>query len=239
MNAGICRRRKVLVFLALLFTVTCLPASKADADDTEIKAGDTIVFGTYPQEEGSQNYQELNWRVLAVEEGEALLLTEECIEAMPFLQAFPDSPEDDLRTSWRDSTIREWLNSVFVSECFTPEDERKLVERTVQYPDLEKESDMPSGETRDRVFLLSEREVRKYLPSRASRKAGGSNAAVEGEPALFLSELTDTAFWWLRSPGDEDYCAQTVGAEGSVASGGYLVSRPDIGVRPAVWMKVD
>ncbi|MDR1422294.1 MAG: protein kinase, partial [Coriobacteriales bacterium] len=69
-------------------------------------AGDVVSFGDY------------SWRVLAVEDGQALLITEDLIG----LRRFDDDSND-----WATSEIRAWLNGEFLSG-FTPNEQQQIAE---------------------------------------------------------------------------------------------------------------
>ena len=46
-------------------------------------------------------------------------------------------------------------------------------------------------------------------------------------------------WWWLRTPGDDQYYAANVSTDGSVFHAGNYVGNDTYAVRPALWLKSD
>jgi len=143
-----------------------------------------------------------------------------------------------LEITWKDCSLRNWLNQVFYTEAFSENEQEQIIESTVSNPDSTIFDTEGGGDTEDKVFLLSSSEAEKYLDSKKERMAAATESVKNGEPEVFVSEFTDMSFWWLRSPGSEQSLVQTVGAEGAIAESGFLVNRTDIAVRPAIWVRV-
>lgn len=245
------RKRKVRAAAALL--LCCLLGGAAGSCRTyadilktsDVEAGGTVTFGAYEQIEGQYGEEDLEWLVLEKEEdeGRALLITVDCIECMPY-------HGEKKEITWEDSSIRQWLNGPFLQEAFSEEELDQIVQVDVETRVNEEFDQEGSVTTSDRVFLLDDEEVRAYFPTKSDRMAHASEVIRDqleeeddsdsGEslkPAV--SELSDAAFWWLRTPGDRQDCAECVGAEGSIVSAGYLVVQGNFGVRPALWVDLD
>ena len=247
--------RTLLIFLLCetVLGASCVYAGVFKTDDIEV--GDTVIFGKYDQDKSKSGKEELEWRVLEKDtnRGRALLLTENCIECMPY-------HTEKMDITWKDSSLRQWLNSMFLQETFSDDEQDQILEGDIETcvdQDLN-----PDGvvRTSDRIFLLSDEEVKKYFKDKTDRLAkvsplihkeveteeneaeGETNdekKEEEGGMKPAVSELTDGIFWWLRSPGDRQDCAECVGAEGSVVTAGYTVLQANFGVRPAMWVKLD
>lgn len=89
----------------------------------------------------------------------------------------------------------------------------------------------PGNATQDQVFLLSITEVDKYFSSRWERECKTTAfAAANGE--------FEDAYWWLRSPGEDQNDAAYVSSIGSVND--WPVNNPHdmIAVRPALWINL-
>lgn len=209
----------------------------ADALSADSKTGDTVTFGSYTQETGDAK-QELEWKVLDRDGDDFLLLSDKCLAAMPY-QTSETADGSGPDTTWEECSLRQWLNQVFIAEAFSEEEQNKLIEKTIVTKDNEEFDTTGGADTTDKVFLLSGEEALEYLKDKKSRMAEATEAAREGEPEIFVSELTDASFWWLRSPGGKQNCVQVTGAEGAVSESGFLVSRTDIGVRPAIWVNLN
>ncbi|MDR2493331.1 MAG: KAP family NTPase [Coriobacteriales bacterium] len=91
-----------------------------------------------------------DWRVLAFEEGRALLITNEIIAQRRF---------DDKSNKWEGSEISDWLNGAFLAD-FSDEDKQKIVKVNLDdaQPDYQ-------------VFLLSVKEARHYFNDNDDRVA--------------------------------------------------------------------
>ena len=95
-----------------------------EAPETSVEVGDTIIFGSYEQDGNSANGPEpIEWRVLAVEEGRALVISVYGLDCMPF------SARGD-GNSWETSGLRSWLGGTFTAEAFTAEEQARIVEVT-------------------------------------------------------------------------------------------------------------
>lgn len=215
----------------------------APLQSEDVQTGDRVTFGTYEQIDGQYGDEDLEWLVLDKDEegGRALLVTSDCIECMPF-----HSEKTDI--TWEDCSLRQWLNSVFLQEAFSKEEQDQILETDVETRTLEDSGEEEIVTSKDRVFLLSDEQARRYFEKKSDRTAGVSQAIREKleedadeESGLKpgVSELSDAAFWWLRTPGDRGDCVQCVGAEGSLVTAGYLAVQANFGVRPALWVDLD
>lgn len=172
-----------------------LEAGAATFQGEEIKVGDIVKFGTYEQDNNTDNGKEaIRWKVLEVDEDDktALLLSEDCLDTMCY-NIDPQAQEKAKKVTWEDSSIRKWLNQDvpgnFYWEAFSKVQQKKIAETkvTADKNGHFKDAD-PGKETKDRVFLLSEDEVKEYLESKGERIAMASKATAEK----------------LRKPDDED-----------------------------------
>jgi len=216
--------------------------------------GDIIKFGR------------LSWRVLKVEEGKVLLLSETVLERYKF-----HGKQQDI--SWAQSDIRAYLNETLLSDCgvFSSEDRLRIADTevvTLKNPWF----DTPGGDsTTDKVFLLSIEEVADCLGADSEQlEVGNPSSAREfalrfdddfdadqlledtGGRGLWISDdynKARTAYdaagaavhWWLRSPGIDPGDAASVNADGSLSLMGFSVSYDGDscgGVRPALWLKL-
>ena len=166
---------------------------------------DLIRFGDY------------EWRVLDVQEGKALIITEHVVFSMPFHNI-------NAEVTWEESDIRRYLNNDFL---FTFE-EQDLVRIAVTYVvNAGNQWFGTSGgsNTTDRIFLLSFEEMARYFVNRGARRATN----VEGIPFSY----------WLRSPGLTNHAAGAVALSGSLVTSGFNVRwsfQTQGGVRPALWL---
>lgn len=150
------------------------------------------------------------WIVLKKENGKILLFSKDVLTSKPY-NSLKES------TTWKDTTLREWLNQTFYTEVFSSR-EQEWVEESQILNNNNEIYGTPAGEnTIDKLFLLSTDEVDDLRQS--------------GE----LKEVSE--WWWLRSPGLESDCAARVSTDGKLTLyRGAFVNRNG-GVRPAMWVK--
>ncbi|MCL2079972.1 MAG: DUF6273 domain-containing protein [Oscillospiraceae bacterium] len=193
--------------LSLTMTLAACGGDGSNGGDTPIAAniGDVIPFGGY------------NWRVLDVQGGKAFIISEDILERRPY-------HEPGGRITWENSTIRNYLNSEFLSS-FSQADQAKISETTV-INNNNPTYDTPGGNnTVDKVFLLSIYEAGRYFENDSARIAYDSDG--------------EAVWWWLRSPGDYSYYAAFVNNVGYLNHNGGNVNNNIPGVRPALWLNLD
>ncbi|MDR0248838.1 MAG: DUF6273 domain-containing protein [Oscillospiraceae bacterium] len=204
--------------------------------------GDIITFGAY------------EWRVLTVENGRALIITDKIIDFRPYHSEWED-------ITWADCGLRAYLNGEFY-ESFSAADRARIVETLnvnknnqwhYEQTLTERPDYVPKGgaDTTDKIFLLSLEEVVKYFGDSgqlANRPAGAHtiddryNSAriaytAKALPGYESRYPAGTAWvWWLRSPGNDAYNAAFVIDDGNVAVYGGNVHDSFYGLRPALWV---
>jgi len=168
-----------------------------------IKPGDTCRFGPY------------DWFVLSLIGYDALLITLDIVELLPYNIEFSNA-------TWEDCSMRKYLNEEFL--CRFTEDERGRIFQTIN------DNDNPTYQTRggipttDKVFLLSIQEAVYYF-------ADNDN---QDRVARYNNSPT---WWWLRSPGALPATAAGVYSDGLVDLSGIAVGAVG-GVRPALRVRL-
>ena len=223
-----------------------------------IKGGqkDNIYFGHYPQSEaasverltenvdyikvGDKNYliEPIKWRALGFpidSQGnllpELVLLSDQNLDCKPYHEQYTS-------ITWKDSTIRAWLNAGFKNTAFLSGEQEALNVTEVENKD-NPEYNIPGGEnTQDQIFLLSIEEAtnEKYgftnnyndTPTREAK----NTAYATGQGAL--TSDAGNGDWWLRSPGYSVYNAAFVLNYGRLYYNDYTVDDDSIAVRPAL-----
>jgi hypothetical protein len=211
-----------------------------------IKIDDTITLGNY-------GGQDIIWRVLAVENGKALVITEDIIDLRPY------NKEYEVIT-WEQCTLRKWLNSDFFSAAFSSTEGSNIAKTTLPNP-ANPDFDRDGGpDTADQVFLLSLDEANRYFKSDTDRRACvnlsetlfndvvnrldevGYNADMgRDDAALSSTKAANGQFypWWLRSPGGGVHMAACVMDPGYVNPLEFNVNAYIYGgVRPALWLNL-
>ncbi len=192
------------------------------------RIGDIICFGSYEQDNNSYNgYEEIEWVVLDIEDGKALVISKYVLDYIPFCY-------NRRECTWGDSTIRTWLVNDFYECAFTDAEKYKI-----SFSDIAtvNNSDKSNIVTRDTVFLLSDIEAMSYFGSNAHRLCEPS-AFAKAHPR-YVDFGDGASSWWLRSTGDEGVLANCVLNSGAVSTHGEYVDLEHIGVRPAMWIEIE
>ena len=102
------------IFAAVLALCLCAAgAAMAQESEDGWAAGDTVVFGSYEQDNVLTNGKEpLEWIVLKTEGDRAMLITRYLIDARAYHKAF-------VKMTWSECTLRQWLNDTFLKEAFS------------------------------------------------------------------------------------------------------------------------
>ncbi len=174
---------------------------------------DTVTFGNY-------NGFALTWRVLSVNGDDAFLLSDRIIAN----KAYNDSITT---TTWKDCTLRAWLNNDFYNSAFS-NDEKAMIKDT----NITNENNLAYGttsgdNTTDKIYLLSLSEVFNTSYGFADSYKNSDTRAA------YSAVSTDASTWWLRSPGSVPSSAAYVGGKGSVDNHGNGVDNT-YGIRPVL-----
>ena len=217
--------------------------SNPHMDSDGVTTWDCVYFGNYWQNDtngdgvADQNDEKepIKWRVLSVDGDDAFLMTDQILD----WQQWNDKQGEFPVVTWKDTTLRAWLNQSFYQEAFTENEKLAVKETTITNEgDSKNEYLIPDGEDSvDKVYLLSKTE------------AGNSNY---GLPDEFLGDMKRTAecteyakalrpsdiswglnSWWLRTGG---YFVDGAGTEsvGIIGSEEYITIKDYRGIRPVI-----
>ena len=172
--------------------------------------GDMVKFGRYPQT-AAGDFQDIEWRVLSVEDGKVLAISRYGLDAKRF---------DDESNDWESSEIRGWLNGEFYEDSFN-DDEKGVI----------------ASSDPGKVFLLSSWEADKYFSSDEDRKCVPTEYAKAN--GAWEDRDNGCCYWWLRSPNPDD--SQDVSIVESYGRddtyGDFLNGNGS--VRPALWINLE
>ncbi len=195
--------------------------------------GDMVSFGHFEQDNDPSNGPEpISWIVLDKMDGQLLLLSASCLKGMAYNTA-AFTP-----VTWETSSLRAWLNEGFLSSAFT-EEEKALIPAVLNENLDHSIVETPGGrDTRDRIFVLCERDTVIYLNDPADQEAVGKAQGTEYAKANGLqTDEEGNASWWLRSPGMYEYIAQFVDQNGEPYTNGASTDIDYLcGVRPVLWL---
>ncbi len=189
-----------------------------------VSEGKTVTMGEYFYGEDAGR-KPLEWIVLKEQDDKQLLLSKYVIDNTPY-------HSDWKVLSWRDCSLRTWLNTAFIEDAFTPEEASLFVEsrRTKTRNIFHRTEDDP--DCYDKVFLLSVEEVKEYLGT--PDRIGAHPTPYAEEKGVFTSGY---CLWWIRTPGDQFGMQAYINAGGKVTYEGCYQQRGQVGLRPAVWVK--
>ena len=202
-----------------------------------MEIGEKIRFGKY------------EWRVLALQGEQALLMTEAIIEQRPYNDEY-------VAVTWADCSLRQYLNGAFY-ESFDATEQARIQATINQNFDNQWYGTAAGNETADKIFLLSIEEVtchyfgdssdklyypkpnKRYWFERKDRNNPLRRAKFEDDRKWW---------WWLRSPGRLNLKAAYVHGDGNIGIQGNHVQKGNVGgpfhngdsqggVRPAMWIK--
>ena len=193
-----------------------------------VRVGDIIPFGEH------------NWRVLDVQDGRALIITENVIEERAYHIGGGN-------ITWEHSTIRSYLNNQFFNS-FNAADRARIAETRVVNNDNPWFGTPGGNDTTDRIFLLSLEEVVRYFGDSGQlanqnhpNNHGWGFSDQYGTARIARNIHGHESWWWLRSPGSNShYAANVFSSTGGLNVGGLIASTGPVsgGVRPALWLEL-
>lgn len=215
---------------------------ETSAEDDSVKVGDHITFGKYGQKDAADP-EPVEWRVLDVQDGKALVISEYLLAPMVYNYDLAD-------VTWEMCSLRKWLNGTFYDEAFSDSEKSLIQTVTVKNPDNPEHGTNGGNDTEDKVFCLSLEEAQLYFKDADDRMAAPTESAlklgaeINGEVAL--ENGMNTGWWWLRSPASSANRAADVDSYGNIdiglpdgvnVDGDYVFSETNC-VRPAMWIDI-
>ena len=166
------------------------------SEQSKVQVGDTVFFGTYEQDNDVTNGNEaIQWRVLDVQGNKALIISQYGLDAQPYHKT-----NDGV--TWETSFLRDWLNSEFLYTAFTDGEEKNIITEMVSADANSYYGTDPGNATQDKVFLLSEAEIQKYLTSDKERFCKPTDYAIARgawkSDDVSFSEYYGHCWWWMH-----------------------------------------
>ena len=202
-------------------------SSQKKDKNPDYKIGETIEFGNYPQDKDGTE-KPIEWIVMKNEGNQILLLSKYVLDAKPYNKEWED-------VTWETSDIRQWLNNEFYTTAFNKAEKAKIQTSLIKNEDNSKYGTNGGNDTEDKVFLLSEKEAETLFSNDEEKIAKATEYA---EKSVVYGNEEKSVLWWLRSPGDDRYCAAVVNSDGWVYGDGSRVNGSDDGVRPALHLNL-
>jgi len=199
----------------------------------DAKAGSYVGFGTYEQGiTNSEKSEPIVWRILTVENGRALIVSEYGLATRMYhyndvkapsegadwreWQAYREAMDNPPPISWDTSTLKTFLNGEFKTAAFAQ-------------PEL----DLIDGD----VFCLSIEEANRFFKSDDDRKCYPTTRIAEKNKISMRSSADN---WWLRNETGVKSAAFVSNSGSIVATGDKMPSSATEGhlVRPAIWVRI-
>ena len=217
--------------------------STVSVKNYDLKVGDIVKMGHYEQDNNTYNGAEIiEWEVLDVKDGKALLLSTYAIDNKRFCAENYD------RQTWGVCEIRTWLNNNFFDSAFDKNEKGKIISSAIS-ADLNPKDDSRSqgSATKDNIFLLSIKEVEKYEPSRCMVNEYDISQGIVSSDGYCNYFLRTTGWCWQGTFNDSTIVS-AVKTDGSIFYALYPEHEIDgyefrgeykSGIRPAMWITVD
>ena len=189
-------------------------------------AGETVVFGSYEQDNNLENGKEpIEWMILNVEDDHAVLISKKALDAQSV------NPTDNV--TWEECMLRAWLNSAFFEEAFSEEEQKQILWAKAPADRNPKNPVSIGNDTTERVSLLSMKEANELFLADDQRMC--EPTAYARTKGAHVSDNGMT-YWWLRtvSLSNDAY----VSNEGTIEYRGEL-RRSDFTIRPVIWIRLD
>lgn len=161
------------------------------------EAGNTIKFGA------------CDWILLDKNQNSALLIKKTGLQEIAYNESYTD-------VTWETSSIRQYLNTEFLTNTFSDEEQKNILKTNVEN-NRETTFGVEGGNnTLDYIYLLSAEEAIQYKD--------------------FLKIIKNNS--WLRSPGNTQSSGAFLMAKGIVMDYGYMVSSDKLTAHPVLWFNM-
>lgn len=168
--------------------------------------GDTVVFGSYEQDNDVSNgTEDIEWTIIDVDGANIKLLSNKNLECKKYNDTWSD-------ITWENCTLRQWLNVEFYISAFDDNEKSALV------------NDFITG---DMVYILSAKEWTECA-------ASGGTLNTDYAIANGVYNSNGKGWTWLRDTGVGQDHAQEIDCEGNVNAFGSFVDCDNDGVRPVI-----
>ena len=201
-----------------------------------MKIGDILTFGNH------------EWRALDVQDGKALIITEEVIEKRPYHNTL-------MPVTWAECDMRQYLNGEFY-DTFTDDEKLRIITVSNENPNNVWYDTDGGVDTEDKVFCLSfEDVVLRYfgdssdnLYNRRKNQNYWFQRKDPNNPKRIAKYKGVDVQWHTRTPGRYQDRVANVGYEGSahitgnpvksyILNGKKAADADHMGIRPALWLR--
>ena len=199
----------------------------ADEAISIAEEGDIIRFGRYQQQPNTIEKEPIQWIVINKQENELLLISLKGLDCVQY-----DTKENRNHT-WVKCSLRKWLNTEFFNEVFSLQEQKKIQTSLVIVYEKNTHQFFPDAlgqDTKDRVFLLSCDEYKKYYDTISPHPC----CATEYAKAKMIREEGEFhGIYRFRGTGDDVYCTPVYREESGIDKIGLAVYFHEL-VRPVI-----
>lgn len=203
---------------------------KTAVQEAKYSVGHVITLGKFEQDNNEEDgAEEIEWMILDQDGDKRLVLSVYDLAVMQYSESDPGF----FGITWKDSSVRSWLNQTFYAQAFDKEEKAAILDTEVVPDKFENSNAVSGSSTTDKVFCLNIGQVQKYFPDLQLALAVPTEYAI-ANGAYRNGDYNNTCEWWLCAPGND------------VSNAACMMSRPEISeesvqeydncVRPAMWI---
>ena len=215
------RRLARLLLLLLMTSMALTPASAEELRGYNSRDGyQYVLFGSYPCDEDGRA-EPILWRVLAVSNNKALLMSEYILDNHIYLEQEYRTPGAAER-EFQNSRLREYMNYTFYNTAFSEQEQYALL----RYGNM------------GRVFVLGKAELTnpsfgfRSDPDAADSARSAFATPYALERGCWADKDTGLSNYWIATPTDHNmYMGRTNGSLGEAK-----VTRQNVGFRASIFL---
>ena len=201
--------------------------------DTTVDQIDTVTFGH------DENNQPIEWIVLEKENGKALLLSKYILTSHCY--------NEEKNADWETSSMRKWLNSEYINTIFSKKEQGLILTTDlINYVPVDTRVER-SNNTKDKLFLLSEDERKKYNNGVFIDTSNGPPVGVDERAYNAVRILEELGTYkdgqrsqcWQRDPYNMKLVSKEYLDALLYGNGDYNEYIEENGVRPALWVSLN
>lgn len=166
--------------------------------------------------QGYFKVEPIKWRVLSVDGEDAFLMADSILDSRCFNEKYWEDKngngkkEEEEIITWKDSSVRSWLNDEFYQTAFSEEERKSVIEHTIVNEGNNDKKETynntflfpDGGITKDKIFLVSRAEMSNVAYGMSDNAIGQVNrdSQCTDYAKKALQYESEATFWWLRSP---------------------------------------
>ncbi len=168
----------------------------------EAKEGELVEFGDY------------QWYVLEKQDDRIKLILNQVSSVKEL--CYRPYHEKQEPVTWENCSLREWLNSEFLTGFFSEKDQDRILLTDISNEGNDAYGTSGGNDTQDKIFLLSEKEAEQYQDILKNLKVA----------------------FWLRTPGNSEDTAVYLSVRPRIMDYGYPVNSPNLYTCPVICVSI-